>query len=114
MAISRPAFTVGIEEEYLLVDRESRNLVADPSPTLMTELEDLLGQQVSPEFLRSQIEVGTKVCNNLGEAAANFGDEAQKAVEEMAAKMEEMRREQASSIVVPGQNPQGGSGLVGV
>ena len=52
--------------------------------------------------------------DNLGEAAANFGDEAQKAVEEMAAKMEEMRREQASSIVVPGQNPQGGSGLVGV
>ena len=52
--------------------------------------------------------------DSLGEAAANFGAEAQKAVEEMAVKLEEMRREQASSIVVPGQNPQGGSGLVGV
>ena len=72
MAISRPAFTVGIEEEYLLVDRESRNLVADPSPKLMTELEDLLGHQVSPEFLRSQIEVGTKVCTNLGDAAVDL------------------------------------------
>lgn len=51
----------------------------------------------------------------LGEAADNFGDCAQKAVEEMAAKLEEMRREQASSIVVPGQGgPQGGSGLIGV
>jgi hypothetical protein len=51
--------------------------------------------------------------DNLAEAAENFGAEAQKAVEEMAVKLEEMRREQASQIVVPGQNP-GGSGLVGV
>lgn len=72
MVIARPAFTVGIEEEYLLVDRESRNLVADPAPGLMGELEDLLGHQVSPEFLRSQIEVGTKVCVNLGEAATDL------------------------------------------
>ena len=51
----------------------------------------------------------------LAEASDNFGDCAQKAVEEMAAKLEEMRREQASSIVVPGQGgPQGGAGLVGV
>jgi hypothetical protein len=52
----------------------------------------------------------------LGEAAENFGAEAEKAVEEMAVKLEEMRREQASSIVVPGQGgPQGGgSGLIGV
>ncbi|MGI9290680.1 MAG: hypothetical protein ACR2QG_05330 [Gammaproteobacteria bacterium] len=53
--------------------------------------------------------------SNLGEAADNFGDCAQKAVEEMAAKLEEMRREQSSSIVVPGQGgQQGGSGLIGV
>ena len=37
------------------------------------------------------------------------------AFEEMAANLEEMRREQASSIVVPGQGNQGGgSGLIGV
>ena len=52
----------------------------------------------------------------LAEASDNFGDCAQKAVEEMAARLEEMRREQASSIVVPGQGggSPGGSGLVGV
>lgn len=72
MAVSRPAFTVGIEEEYLLVDRESRNLVADPAPGLMNVLEDLLGAQVSPEFLRSQIEVGTKPSDTLGEAVADL------------------------------------------
>ena len=53
----------------------------------------------------------------LGEAADNFGTSAEQAVEEMAAKLEEMRREQASQIVVPGQGQGGaggGSGLIGV
>jgi hypothetical protein len=50
----------------------------------------------------------------LGEAAGNFGEHAQQAVEEMAVKLEEMRREQASSIVVPGQGGPQGGGLVGV
>jgi len=52
---------------------------------------------------------------NLEEATGNFGAAAEQAVEEMAARLEEMRREQASQIVVPGQGgPGGGSGLVGV
>jgi hypothetical protein len=51
----------------------------------------------------------------LEDASANFGSAAEQAVEEMAARLEEMRREQASSIVVPGQGGgRGGSGLVGV
>lgn len=64
----RPAFTVGIEEEYYIVDRETRDLVRDMPPGLLEECEAQLGPQVSPEFLRSQIEVGTKVCANLQEA----------------------------------------------
>jgi hypothetical protein len=51
---------------------------------------------------------------NLGEAADKFGESAEKAVEEMAARLEALRREQASSIVVPGQKRPGGSGLIGV
>ena len=63
-----PAFTIGVEEEYLLVDKESRGLVVDPPQSLLSECEDLLGSQVTNELLRSQIEVGTKVCNNVQEA----------------------------------------------
>ena len=65
--IQRPPFTVGVEEEYLLVDRETRDLVRDPPPTMMDECNALLEGQVSPEFLRSQIEVGTRVCADLAE-----------------------------------------------
>jgi len=63
-----PKFTMGIEEEYLLVDRDTRALVVDPPKSLMSECEDLIGEQVSSELLRSQIEIGTKVCNNVQEA----------------------------------------------
>jgi len=63
-----PKFTIGIEEEYLLVDRDTRALVVDPPKSLMSECEELIGEQVSSELLRSQIEIGTKVCNNIKEA----------------------------------------------
>ena len=68
MAIKEPAFTIGIEEEYLLVDKETRGLVVDPPQTLMAEAEEKCGPQVTAELLRSQIEIGTKVCNNVQEA----------------------------------------------
>lgn len=60
--------TLGIEEEYLLVDRESGELANDPPEEILTECQRRHEGQVSPEFLRSQIEVGTTVCTSLGEA----------------------------------------------
>ena len=65
--ISEPAFTIGVEEEYLLVDKETRALVIDQPPTLMAEAEEKCGSQVTSELLRSQIEIGTKVCKNVQE-----------------------------------------------
>jgi carboxylate-amine ligase len=63
-----PKFTMGVEEEYLLVDKETRALIVDPPKSLMSECEALCGTQVTSELLRSQIEIGTKVCNNVQEA----------------------------------------------
>ncbi len=63
-----PQFTIGIEEEYLLVDKETRGLVIDPPKSLIGECEELCGGQVTSELLRSQIEIGTKVCKNVQEA----------------------------------------------
>lgn len=67
MAVKRPPFTVGIEEEYLLVDRHTRDLVVKPDPEMWEGLREVLGPQVGPEFLKAQIEVGTKVSKTLGE-----------------------------------------------
>ncbi|MGH8194884.1 MAG: carboxylate-amine ligase [Woeseiaceae bacterium] len=62
-----PEFTIGVEEEYLLVDRESRALIIDPPRSLIGECEELVGGQVTSELLRSQVEVGTRVCHTLQE-----------------------------------------------
>ena len=62
-----PQLTLGVEEEYLLVDKETRALAVDPPDELMRECEERLGDQVSTELLRSQIEIGTRVCKNVGE-----------------------------------------------
>jgi len=64
---SGPTFTIGVEEEYLLVDRETRALIIEPPESLMKECEERCGEQVTAELLRSQIEIGTRVCNNLQE-----------------------------------------------
>ena len=68
MALTEPSLTVGIEEEYLLVDRVSRDLASDPPPELMHECESELGNRVTTEFLKSQIEVGTRVCSSIAMA----------------------------------------------
>lgn len=91
MALSKsytdPSFTIGIEEEYLLVSKETGDLVTEQPAGLMDECEAKLKGQVSPEFLCSQIETGTRVHNTLAgaredlrnlrrtvaEVAANYG-----------------------------------------
>jgi len=68
MAIPEPTFSIGIEEEYLLVNKETRDLAPEPPAELLAKCEEALRGQVSPEFLRSQIEVGTRVCESVQEA----------------------------------------------
>ncbi len=67
-----PSFTIGVEEEYLLVDKETRDLVVDPPAGLMKDCEKALGEHVKPEFLRCQIEIGTSICGSLASARAEI------------------------------------------
>lgn len=68
MPIAEPSFTLGIEEEYLLVDPVSRDLAVDPPKTVIGDCTRQLPDRVSPEFMRCQIEVGTPVCASLADA----------------------------------------------
>lgn len=70
--IERPEFTIGIEEEYLVVDRETRDLVEEPPPGMWDALSEVLGSQVTHEFLQAQIEVGTKVSAKVSDARADL------------------------------------------
>lgn len=71
MDVTAQSFTLGIEEEYLLVDLETLDLVAAPEQ-LMADCATTLGERVSPEFLQCQIEVGTGVCETVAEARAEL------------------------------------------
>ncbi|QBK31375.1 carboxylate-amine ligase [Roseitalea porphyridii] len=62
-----PGFTLGIEEEYLLVDADALTVKEAPDG-LLEKLQDDLQSQVSPEYLQCQIEVGTGVCRDIAEA----------------------------------------------
>ena len=72
MSFTEPSFTVGIEEEYLLVDPATRDVVREPPNAMLGECEKRLGDLVRPEFLRSQIEVGTRVCRTVPEARSEL------------------------------------------
>ena len=72
MGIAKPPFTLGIEEEYLLVDPQSRDLIREAPATMLAECEALLEGQVTPEFLQSQIEVSTQVCESLSQARTDL------------------------------------------
>ncbi len=67
MSIPKPDFTIGVEEEYLLVDLDTLDLATAP-PELMERCGAELEGQFSPEFLDCQVEIGTRVCADIAEA----------------------------------------------
>ena len=67
MPLPEPSFSIGIEEEYLLVNRESRDLVDEPPTGLVEAFETHLEGHFSTELMRTQVEVGTSVCNSIPE-----------------------------------------------
>lgn len=64
---NRPSFTIGIEEEFQVIDPESGQLRSHISE-MFEEGKMLLKEQIKPEFHQSVIEVGTQVCRDIGQA----------------------------------------------
>lgn len=60
-------FTLGIEEEFQIVDPKTRELKSHVAQ-ILDEGKLLLGEKVKPEMIQSMIEVGTGVCANINEA----------------------------------------------
>ena len=60
--------TLGIEEELMVVDADTRDVIADPDPAIFDACVANRGpHQVVNELLRSQIETGTRVCASIDE-----------------------------------------------
>jgi len=67
MPLTAPSLSLGLEEEYLLVDPTSRDLVAAPPEGFMARCQERLGDRVAYELLQAQVEVGTSVCPDVAE-----------------------------------------------
>jgi carboxylate-amine ligase len=84
MANLEPPLTLGLEEEYLLVDLETRAVASEPPHELFAALHDRTGGRAFPEFLRSQVEVATPICRNVADARSSLVELRRVVVEECA------------------------------
>ena len=60
-------FTLGIEEEYMVVDPESRELKSHQQK-IVTEGQKVIKDKVKAEMHQAVVEVGTDICQNIDEA----------------------------------------------
>jgi len=63
-----PAFTLGIEEEYMILDPQTFDLRSHINIELISKGRMLLHEHVKPEMHGSMLEIGTGVCKNAREA----------------------------------------------
>ena len=61
-----PSLTIGIEEEYQLIDPETRELKSYITQ-LLNEDGRIIDREVKPELMQSQVELGTNVCQTIDE-----------------------------------------------
>jgi carboxylate-amine ligase len=62
-----PALTIGIEEEYQIIDPATRELRSYVQ-RFLERGRTVLPDQIQPEFMQSQVELGTHICHNIQEA----------------------------------------------
>ncbi len=65
MSVPNPPLTLGIEEEYQIIDPETRNLHSYISELISQDEKRDSKLHLKPEFMQSQVEVGSFICQNV-------------------------------------------------
>jgi carboxylate-amine ligase len=68
-----PLYTLGVEEELMIIDGESMELVSAIEEMIVSMPSETEGQ-VKPELMQSVLEISTNVCRSVGEAAGQLED----------------------------------------
>jgi len=68
MAVPMQPLTLGIEEEYQIIDPETRDLRTFISELLTQDQRRHKKLDLKPELMQSQVEVGSRICQNITEA----------------------------------------------
>jgi carboxylate-amine ligase len=65
-------YTVGVEEEFMLLDPETWDLVQHIEAVLAKAAEGEFADRIHSELMQSVVEITTPVCRNVGEVAAEL------------------------------------------
>ena len=68
--MSRPSFTIGIEEEYQTIDPVTRDLRSHIHSEIIAKGKLRMEERIKAEMHQSVVEVGTGVCKNIKDAKA--------------------------------------------
>ncbi|RVT82246.1 carboxylate-amine ligase [Rhodobacteraceae bacterium CCMM004] len=88
---------LGLEEEYLLIDPETRALAARQPKGFMEDCRKRLGGKVMYEFLQCQVEIGTGVCATIPQARSE--------ILELRAIISETAREHGMAMIAASTHP---------
>jgi glutamate---cysteine ligase / carboxylate-amine ligase len=66
MSLREHEFTIGVEEEYQIIDPHTREL-SQSAHLVLPKAQDILGEDVQYEMILSQIEIATPICHTLQE-----------------------------------------------
>jgi carboxylate-amine ligase len=73
MTVQRPAFTLGVEEEFQIIDPETRELRSHVQQ-MLEEGRRVLKERVKPEMHQSVMEIGTGICKDVGEVRRDVSE----------------------------------------
>ena len=68
MTVKRPSLTIGIEEEYQIIDPETRELKSYITQFLEDDHSILRMREIKPEMHQSTVEIGTRACETVQKA----------------------------------------------
>ena len=88
--------TIGIEEEYQIIDTNTRELTSYISEFL-DQGAVLFRDQLQPELLQSQVEIGTKVCDNIEDVSQE--------IKRLRKMVSALAQENNCSIIAAGTHP---------
>src|SRR6267143_6003890 len=96
MSAKQHTFTLGIEEEFAIIDPETRELRSHIQEILEGG-KVLLKEQIKPEMHQSVVELGTEICDSIGHARAH--------VIELRSKLAELAGRSGLKIASAGTHP---------
>ncbi len=97
MSLKAPSLTIGIEEEYQIVDPETRELKSYITQFLEGDHSVLRELEIQPELHQSMVEIGTSVCDNVQDARSELVD--------LRCKVSELAKSRGARIAAAGTHP---------